>query len=590
MSVDEYYKHCSGYSNDYFSGKITEDDREAAAITIDLVIGNRYYVLTRGVFEPEELRELSIRDLRSNKVFLDGVSLSGQRRQQEYEKSIVTDVGLGSFAQFVFLQYFVFTFDERRQLLLWNQNILNQALFLGIGADYAKAQTADALRRERDKAASLARNFSWQASGIRSQIEVLRKAANIDASETDIDEAKAAQKALFGEMQRKQLDAESKRNELNDVELKRMEISARLTTLQAEYNDEFAKRVRERSHIELHPIVMMSSRVGGCALCGTPGNKAIESITTKIRLSHCPLCDSPISNGVLGGESVEKLKSIDDAISDETKNLALTVQTKDRIQSELEASDAVAEGIRKELREFESANEDLLLQMGTKSENVDIVISKRLDEMNDCLKRKDEQYRKRDEKQKELKKLFNELLEQYRQAEKEFVPLFRELASLFIGIDLDIRMEYSSSVIATGLSLQLEMQGEVRRQIHQLSESQRFFLDIALRMALAEYMADQRGKVCLIIDTPEGSLDIAYESRAGQMFASFAQKGNNIIMAANINTSQLLQRMAAMCGHSKMTLHRMISWTGLSDVQLAEEQLFQDAYGQIEAALDKGDK
>jgi len=174
------------------------------------------------------------------------------------------------------------------------------------------------------------------------------------------------------------------------------------------------------------------------------------------------------------------------------------------------------------------------------------------------------------------------------ESEKDFVPLFRKLASLFIGMDLDMRMDYSTSVASLGLSFTIEMQGSVRRQLYQLSESQKFFLDIALRMALAQYMSAPQGKACLFIDTPEGSLDIAYESRAGQMFAAFVETGHDIIMTANINTSQILQRMATLCGKSKMTLHRMTSWAPLSEVQLKEEKLFEHAYSVIETALKTG--
>ena len=156
-------------------------------------------------------------------------------------------------------------------------------------------------------------------------------------------------------------------------------------------------------------------------------------------------------------------------------------------------------------------------------------------------------------------------------------------------MDMDIRMEYSTSLDSTGLQLIIEMQGIARRQTHQLSESQKFFLDIALRMALARYMSDPEAKACLFIDTPEGSLDIAYESRAGEMFARFVENGHDILMTANINSSQFLKKMATRCGKSKMTLHRMTSWAELSTVQQEEEQLFNEAYEAIENLLESAD-
>ena len=70
------------------------------------------------------------------------------------------------------------------------------------------------------------------------------------------------------------------------------------------------------------------------------------------------------------------------------------------------------------------------------------------------------------------------------------------------------------------------------------------------------------------------------------MFAQFINSGNGILMTANINSSLLLMRLAAELGREKMTLIRMLDWAKLSDVQIAEERVFNKAYRDIEDALD----
>ena len=164
------------------------------------------------------------------------------------------------------------------------------------------------------------------------------------------------------------------------------------------------------------------------------------------------------------------------------------------------------------------------------------------------------------------------------------MPLFRKLAEHFIGFDLDIAAERRGD----GFGLVLEFKSTRRRGQHQLSESQRFFLDIALRMALAQFVSAPEGTAPLYVDTPEGSLDIAYEARAGEMFAQFVKSGHDIVMTANINTSQLLKKLARICGTSRMTLVRMTEWTDLSEVQMEEDSLFRDAYNGIEEELRSG--
>src|SRR3982750_1975314 len=39
-SVEEYYRYSLNFSEDYFNGRITDEDREEAQITIHLLVGN----------------------------------------------------------------------------------------------------------------------------------------------------------------------------------------------------------------------------------------------------------------------------------------------------------------------------------------------------------------------------------------------------------------------------------------------------------------------------------------------------------------------------------------------------------------------
>ena len=156
------------------------------------------------------------------------------------------------------------------------------------------------------------------------------------------------------------------------------------------------------------------------------------------------------------------------------------------------------------------------------------------------------------------------------------------MAKSFIGLDLDIKLEKDKRV----QKLILELQNSARTDSFQLSESQRFFLDIALRISLAIYLSTKNNPATMLIDTPEGSLDIAYESRVGKMFANFTNEyEQNILMTANINASQLLISLAEFCGEKKMKFRRMLDWTDLTPIQKEGELLFEKVYRNIETAL-----
>ena len=166
--------------------------------------------------------------------------------------------------------------------------------------------------------------------------------------------------------------------------------------------------------------------------------------------------------------------------------------------------------------------------------------------------------------------------------ESTFVPIFQNLAKSFIGMDLDIKLQREKHV----QKLVLELQNSARTDSFQLSESQRFFLDIALRMSFAIYLSTPNNSASMLIDTPEGSLDIAYENRVGRMFADFVNKySQNILMTANINASQLLISLAELCGSDIMKFRRMLDWTDLTPIQKEGEALFEKVYVNIENAL-----
>ena len=192
------------------------------------------------------------------------------------------------------------------------------------------------------------------------------------------------------------------------------------------------------------------------------------------------------------------------------------------------------------------------------------------------------QYAKRDELREKLRVYESALKQHYERGSLEFVPRFRDLAEEFIGLPIDVELEHQQGTTA-GFGLKLSMAGVLRSRPDEVSESQRFFIDIALRMALAEYMSD--GPATLLIDTPEGSLDIAYEARAGSMFSKFAEAGNKILMTANIKSSELVMNLAKLRKRQGMQVVRMTDWTDLSEVQQSGEQLFSTAYSSIEAAL-----
>lgn len=174
--VADYYGRVRPYATNYFRGRINERDEEAAQIELVMRVGDRRYRIVRGMFDPDRLREFEVTRLDGTLEVPADDLLSEEERHQAYTEMLTTDAGLESFAQLVFLQLFVLTFDERRELLFWNARILEASLYIAFGLDSDRARRADTLARRVSGAESRARNFQWQATNVRNQLDALERA------------------------------------------------------------------------------------------------------------------------------------------------------------------------------------------------------------------------------------------------------------------------------------------------------------------------------------------------------------------------------------------------------------------------------
>ena len=93
--------------------------------------------------------------------------------------------------------------------------------------------------------------------------------------------------------------------------------------------------------------------------------------------------------------------------------------------------------------------------------------------------------------------------------------------------------------------------GESRRETREeVSESQRVFIDIAFRIALMHTCVEGRSST-MIIDAPEGSLDVVFASNAAMMLAAFVDPSvgeNRLVVASNLVEGSLLPGLARLAG------------------------------------------
>ncbi|MBW4706394.1 hypothetical protein KX928_01185 [Roseobacter sp. YSTF-M11] len=581
LTMDEYAKEATRprYVRDYFGGRLPEACRTRAAVSLTLRWPDGRIVLKRPIFKEGGQGGFEKRPIAPE----DGKQSDKHEGFGDYKTEVARLCGLESFEHFLFLMHFVCVFDEDRHLLLWDQRALSSAIMLAFGQSLSKLEEQDALNEEIRREDSRARNAKFMATKAREQIK------SIEAVLSDGDEDSSLSDAEL-EVQHNRLQQEvenaishlnSKDKQLREIEGEWGTKSAALSEARLEYSTLFAERSASTPIAFHHPVIRATISEDKCAICGTHGvGKQIEVVQSS---NECPLCSSSLEAPSPDENLIERLTALDQRIERLRMDLDAVIERRSRVASERESAFLARQAAQSALEEFLSERPEA--SWGFAEGGVSNIPKglKELREQQDKFNEDAVNHRKqRNKLRKQLSVLETNTSRQYEEVGGVFVKRFSELAGAFIGLPIEINLSQKTGV-TTGFDVDLRMNHQVRADDSTVSESQRFFLDIALRMALVEFVAFD--EATLIVDTPEGSLDIAYEAKAGAMFSDFASSNNRILMTANLRSSALLEELAQLQRKEGMQLVKMTEWAELSAVQKAEEVRFERAYKDIERHL-----
>jgi hypothetical protein len=349
---------------------------------------------------------------------------------------MTADIGLASFEQFVFLQHFVLTFDERRQLLFWEPRILNQALYLAFNVDHNDTRRAEQLRREVDKADSLVRNYNWQASDARKKLEELRETTGQSTPSTqDPTKIHAQHVSLQKDLQQASVAVSEYETQLRDAHLKITELSARHVALRSKYTDQFARRVQKRAHVEQHPLIRASIRDAACGLCGAQGDNISKAVEKAAQSNQCCICGSNIARAPVPANNLKELQKIDEELGSVRSSLGDFAEKADRVNKAIVSARERSAKAAKKLEDFEEENSAAITRSAADSrgDTLSVVLTSLQMRQQDALAKKAAALEKRNDKKHELKKLEDKLERQYDGAESVFVPAFKDLSHEFLA-------------------------------------------------------------------------------------------------------------------------------------------------------------
>ena len=291
---------------------------------------------------------------------------------------------------------------------------------------------------------------------------------------------------------------------------------------------------------------------GKCLVCNSK-SKEIQSKAIQVKeKGKCMICSSELIDSVqVDSKLVETLNKLNDIKKEEQTKLKNKKNKLDILNDKLKNQQKLIIELKNVIEDSSKAKvviESELSKVVPDSENKDMY-TEILKTKEKLINKLDEEirvaYRQRDHYKSELSEHIEKFKNVIYSLNQKLSNYFNKYASIFIGLDCKLAVKTKSIKNIPHFYYVPEIDGQIRKDIWSVSESQRFFLDQAFRMAIIDYLQSniKEFNTFFITETPEGSLDIAYESQVAIMFNIFSESNNKIIFTSNLNSSNFLKEL-----------------------------------------------
>ena len=542
------------------------------------------------------LRDLSLRSFRV------GTSPASQDEQQ-YEKEMVRLANVSTFGDWILLlRYIVFYFEDRRSLV-WDPSAQRQLLRI-LFLEPSQAQYWTDSEREILEADTRVRNFRAVATReestlvqeeslaanepeMREELRNLERLQGIDnASLDEINSNLSAMEAHYESTRLRFLILQQERESIYR-ELER----AQLLAVNA--------RLPKHSDSARYILAQLLTKAE-CLVCGNSVPGVMASMESRIRANECIVCGTDLT-------SVSE-PILTEFADEEIRRRQMALQA---IDGELEAARIALEESQSERDSIVTEIQSLQTAIAERSARVDFLLRRLPPEEAELQERRREFSSLRasvavlqhelDEKRKSFSQIITDanvaierhasaVLESFRAFAHEF--LFEECRLLWspraarLG-QAGTRFEFPAFELELGGS---NFTGTVRRGgPDEVSESQREFIDVSFRMALAR-VAAQRKVTSLVMDAPESSLDTVFIDRAARVLGTFGRPelGNRLIVTTNLVAGQLIPALLRNAANQSDRLGRVVDLLAIAaptaalrnlrdEYEVARDQLLNQA-------------
>ncbi|WP_036214531.1 AAA family ATPase [Lysinibacillus sphaericus] len=601
-------------NQDYFSSRFNDnfDTNEQADAVLDFKVENDVITISRSLFHDE----------------IKFVKLNGEilpiTEEEKYNDFIIERLGFYNFEALQKIIRDFLVFDEQRLNVAWEMNNQDEILRILL-LDGSQDERFYALENKIISLDSTGRHLSEDRRIARERLALLyeerEKLLSRVKNDEETDDVKIDEKLDYNELI----------NIKNTLELEMSTIEEEIELMLASIESvsyEVNKYIGERNilnqdletienYISKEEVKLYNSvydklpdyyytlekglvNEGKCLACSTKSNELKQKFRENKEMHSCLVCGSKLEEEIeLDPEIITTINRYND------QRERLLIQIKNR-QNDIDKSKEKYSKLDKEVNNLLKSKEQKSSQLiqieslvsqykndvpaDTYSQLV-LNLDNQIIELSNEVKRI---YEERDALKLELEKIQDNFVSSIALMNRELSIYFNKYASTFLGLECELTMKRQKIRSIPHVQFMPKVNGAERGDIYSVSESQRFFLDQAFRMAIIDFLQNKiKGfEVFFITETPEGSLDIAYEEQVAEMFTIFAKSNNNIIFTSNLNSSNFLSKIFKKIDKTdrERRILNMLEKGNLTKVHKEYEQVLSDKLVTIYETGETNDK
>jgi len=554
------------WGRQFFQGRI--DDLNAASVEVDFYLGDDIVTLTRG-FQTKNLKRVAV----NNKVISDNPN----EAEREFENYLKEYAGYNSLVDFRFLLHKLCYLSENRENIVWDIDTQIRLLMLLFQDIIAEPEFRDK-RATLKKLDSKLRHINVAINKAEKQLETLYEYDENSAEEEEEyteeqgfevleNKTEEQRRELFEQLRDKTEQRRLLQRQITADQKQLSQLTSDIEVLQEKLAEEEERFIlnqltrieSQETKLAIHKLIYRKR----CPACGSLAGELWKKASDYSSQGRCPLCGSE--------QSIEPCGEISELDRELTEKIRVKIEKEQALISlsqKLESISAEEQALQYQYDSFRLKEPIISPTYEARPEEKE--------KLEDVLKKLRSSYA--DDKLR-FDGLQTELQEKYmsfkRQAEQRMELLgdsYESYATRFLGIKCEL-ITHPADAKFLDLDLYIpKFADKVRPNPHSCSESQRFFLDIAFRMAiidLAKQLSNSSGS--FICETPESALDIAYIGNVAGMFNIFAEHGHSILSTSNIQPGSLAKPILSKYTKKQRleSILNLMEYGSLTDVQRA---------------------